>query len=160
MDAQREEEYTYYYRFVNTAQIREFTPRSAEMSLQNQQRQEEALQQDPEALMSMMGAHYAGDNVPSPFVSLTTDFNLAAQTTDTSPGGLGEIVNNCNYIAVLKVPKAASRGRIVTSEAGLSQTEGEVLYWCRPGEEVGRYLMNIQPNIYKGKYWAADQLRH
>jgi hypothetical protein len=111
---------------------------------------------DDEALGQELATHMAGDTSQSPFISLTTDFNLAAQTTDTSQGGLGSIVHNAPNIAVFDIPDNV-RTFSMTGE-NLQASEGEVLVLLPPGISLSQYLRGLGPNIYRGRYWNADEL--
>lgn len=110
---------------------------------------------DPDKLGPILGAHMNGITDDSPIISLTTDFNVAAQTTDTSPGGLGSIVHNAPSIAVFDVPQHLI---IQAGWGGLQEGEGEAFVLMPPGQSLSIYLINMVDNIYKGKYWNAENL--
>lgn len=102
----------------------------------------------------VIGNHLMGLVENSPFISLTTDWTLAAQTSDTSPGGLGSIVHHAPNIAVFDVPEQY----IIHAGTGLQESEGEVLVLLPPGQSLSQYLINVIENGYMGVYWNAHNL--
>lgn len=140
------------YRFIDPDQ--ENTDRiTARRELNDYEHQQ--LLNNPEEVGGLLGRHMQGLTDDSPFISLSTDFNLAAQTTDTSSGGLGSIVHNAPKIAIFDVPD----GLIVDAGGGgLQEGEGEVFVLLPPGGSLSDYLVSMEDNIYQGKYWNAENL--
>ncbi len=143
----------YFYRFINpqAEPVNNIRPNRVLT-----QQEYNALINDAEALGQELATHMAGDTGQSPFISLTTDFNLAAQTTDTSPGGLGSIVHNAPNIAIFDIPDNVQT--FAMAGENLQASEGEVLVLIPPGRSLSQYLVKTNANIYRGQYWNAANL--
>jgi hypothetical protein len=142
----------FYYRYVNTAaELQGAAPNK--VTQEKFYKALQANQMTPE-MGEIIATHMGGDKTGSPFISVTSDFNLAAQTTDNSPNGLATIVNSVNYIAILKFPPPSQGGPYTfTCTEGLPAKEGEVLVLLPPGKTLANYLVDLKANIYKGKQW-------
>jgi hypothetical protein len=145
-----------YFRYVNTTNELDFQPPNKSTG----EKWYKALQGEtlPEEMNEILATHMGGDKTGSPFVSVTSDFNLAAQTTDNSSNGLAQIVNSVKFIAVLKFPSPKDGGPYTfTCTGGLPAKEGEVLVLLPPGKTLANYVTAVGENIYKGKQWKMNQ---
>jgi hypothetical protein len=142
----------YHYRYVSTqAELGHSPPNRNTLNRYYQARKRDEV---PDDMPGVLAQHMAGNKTDSPFVSVTTDFNLAAQTSDNSVGGLASIVNTVPHIAIFKFPSPNAGGPFLfPCEDGLPASEGEVLVLLPPGRTLLDYLHKFADNIYQGRQW-------
>lgn len=103
---------------------------------------------DPE-FGTIFAQHMAGANDDdSPFLSMTTDPEKAARTTDTSRGGLRSIVDNAPIILAVDLSTLPAAYVTVAVGSGLQASEGEVLVLLPPGKSLTDYPHHNFENPY------------
>jgi RHS repeat-associated protein len=103
------------------------------------------------ALSEYMNRHIEADSdFDSPFISVALLASAAAETTDTSHGGLDTIVRQAPHVGMFEVPNDEDGVFVLPGMSDLSQKETEVLVLLPPGVSLKQYQNKMVDNPYLG----------